>query len=1043
MPSAIRPVKHIPRLPRKTLESQALSNAQLETVILAGEAHSQRLDQTIRIDNTFQNIRNVTATDTDTGPIITEEETWSSPITLRRGFFLGDDTGTGKGRQVAAIIIDNILQGRKRAIWLSESENLIQDARRDWTDLGGNPDYIFPVNRFKLGQSIARREGIAFCTYSTLRTNKPGKPSRLDMIVEWLAGHSDETHRHNFDGLITFDESHALCNAIASKGNRGNSKPSAQGLAGLALQNALPDARVLYVSATGANKLEGLAYASRLGLWNSGNTGFIDRDDFIQSLEKGGVAALEILARDLKSLGLYQARIMSYDGVEIDTLVHNITNEQRDTYNEYANAFKIIHHNLEDALKATNIVDPDNKSLNKNARSAARSTFESTKQRFFSHLLTSMKCPTLIRHVKTDIEQNKSAVIQLISTGEAMLERRITTIPMSEWQDLNIDMSPREYLMEYLKHAFPVHVYEVRTDSNGNEYSILATDENNQPLISQEATELRQDIMERLCALPPVNTALDQIIQHFGTDNVAEITGRKRRVVCHKESSGPRFALQARPTTSNLSETQAFMSGLKHILVFSQAGGTGRSYHADKHCGNTRRRHHYLLEAGWRAERAIQGLGRTHRTNQVESPRFIPLTTDVKGERRFISTIARRLGALGAITRGQRNAQTTLSNADQQLFNERDNFESDFARQALRQFYTDLYENAVPGWSVEKLQDATGLKLLHEHELKKELPPMHQFLNRILALPIDEQNSIFTELEARIDKNIEDAIEGGTYDTGIEYVKADSLSILSRKTLYKHDKTNANSEIIEINLINQLDILNIETALAKAQDMLPKNGIHRPQKMIINKSSGYAGLLIPGPLSMLRLIRPNNNHLITTDDYRRSQWEETHSGELWHKAWQKHIDDLPKEKESRLWMVTGLLLPIWKKLPSDSIKVYRLITDDNTHLIGRIFTTIQAHAICKNFNINQDLPALGHNEIWSLLSRNKNSFALKPDWRLQRRLVAGTARIEIENCSYNDMQTFKKLGCKTEIIVHNTRCFIPNQDTLATIMQHYAIEPLT
>ena len=1041
--SAVRhpPVTHIPKLPRKTLDSKALSNAQLETVILAGDAHNKTLNQPMRISADYLDTRNAAPADTDTGPLVSEEQAWSSVTTLRRGFFLGDDTGTGKGRQVAAIIIDNILQGRTRAIWLSESENLIQDARRDWSDLGGNPDYIFPVNRFKLGQSIARPTGIAFCTYATLRTRKPGKPSRLDMIVEWLAGGPEETHRHRFDGIIAFDESHALCNAMSSKGNRGNTKPSAQGLAGLALQNALPDARVLYVSATGANRLEGLAYASRLGLWNAANTDFTNRNDFIQSLEKGGIAALEILARDLKSLGLYQARIMSYDGVEIDTVVHTITDQQRDTYNEYAEAFKIIHHNLEDALKATNITDSHNNSLNKNARSAARSTFESTKQRFFCHLLTSMKCPTLIRRIEADIADNKSPIVQLISTGEAMLERRIADIPMSERQDLNLDMSPREYLLEYLKHAFPVHLYEVRTDSDGNQHSVLATDQHNNPITSQEAVELRQQLMERLCSPPPVNTALDQIIQHFGTDTVAEITGRKRRVVKHNDPDGPRFALQSRPANANLSETRAFMSGLKHILVFSQAGGTGRSYHADTHCGNTRRRHHYLLEAGWRAERAIQGLGRSHRTNQAHSPRFIPLTTDVKGERRFISTIARRLGALGAITRGQRNAQTTLSNADQQLFNERDNFESDFARQALRQFYADLYKNSIPGWSVEQLQNATGLKLLNENALKKDLPPMHQFLNRILALPIAEQNSLFTELEIRIDKNIEDAIEGGTYDAGIEYIKADSPTILNRHTIYQHDKTNATSEIIELKHVNQTHILDIPAALAKAKELLPDHET-RAQKMIINRSSGYAALLIPGPLTMLRLIRPNSNTLTTADDHGHSQWAETTNTTQWESAWQKHINDLPKEQETRLWMVTGLLLPIWKKLPSDSIKVYRLITDDNIHLIGRVFTTIQAHAICKDFNIGQQLPALGHNTVWSLLTRNRHSFSLKPSWRLQHRLVAGAPRVEIENCTYTDLQTFKQLGCKTEIIAHKTRCFIPNEHTLATIMNRYTVTPI-
>ena len=37
-------------------------------------------------------------------------------------------------------------------------------------------------------------------------------------------------------------------------------------------------------------------------------------------------------------------------------------------------------------------------------------------------------------------------------------------------------------------------------------------------------------------------------------------------------------------------ETDAFMAGKKRVLVFSDAGGTGRSYHADKNAENQKQR---------------------------------------------------------------------------------------------------------------------------------------------------------------------------------------------------------------------------------------------------------------------------------------------------------------------------------------------------------------------------------------------------------------------------------------------------------------------
>jgi hypothetical protein len=154
--------------------------------------------------------------------------------------------------------------------------------------------------------------------------------------------------------------------------------------------------------------------------------------------------------------------------------------------------------------------------------------------------------------------------------------------------------------------------------------------------------------------------------------------GAAKRLV--RDGSGQQ-RLESRSPRTNLAETTAFMTGAKRILVFSDAGGTGRSYHASLDAKNQQRRVHFLLEPGWRADRAIQGLGRTHRTHQACPPLFRPVTTDCKGEARFTSTIARRLDALGALTRGQRQT------GGQGMFDASDNLESAYAKHALHDWY--------------------------------------------------------------------------------------------------------------------------------------------------------------------------------------------------------------------------------------------------------------------------------------------------------------------------------------------------------------------
>jgi hypothetical protein len=220
----------------------------------------------------------------------------------------------------------------------------------------------------------------------------------------------------------------------------------------LRLQHALPDARVLYVSATGATTVQNLAYAQRLGLWGGADFPFATRGEFVQAMEAGGVAAMEVLARDLKALGLYAARSLSYEGVEVELVEHELTPEQTRIYDAYASAFQIIHQNLTEALKATNITGEGSATYNRNAKAAAKSAFESNKQRFFNHLITAMKAPTLIRAVEADLAAGHAAVVQIVSTGEALIERRLAEIPTAEWGDLTIDITPREYVLCRARH---------------------------------------------------------------------------------------------------------------------------------------------------------------------------------------------------------------------------------------------------------------------------------------------------------------------------------------------------------------------------------------------------------------------------------------------------------------------------------------------------------------------------------------------------------------------------------------------------------------
>jgi len=997
-----------PYLPLGLVEQGLLSDAQLETVVLAGEAHSALLAGAWCVDATFD-------------VVAAAPEEAEAAVRFRRGFMLGDGTGAGKGRQVAGIILDNWLKGRKRGLWVSKSDTLIEDAQRDWSALGQERLLVQPLSRFRQGTPIRLDEGVLFATYATLRSDaREERVSRVQQIVDWLG--------RDFDGVIVFDESHAMQNAAGGTGPRGEASPSQQGRAGLRLQHALPDARVLYVSATGATTVQNLAYAQRLGLWGSEDFPFANRAEFVAAIETGGVAAMEVLARDLRALGLYTARSLSYDGVEYELVEHPLTPEQTRIYDAYAGAFQVIHANLEAALEATGVTgtgaDGGRKTLNAQAKSAARSAFESSKQRFFNHLITAMKTPTLIASAEADLTAGHACVVQIVSTGEALMERRIAQVPAEEWGDVQVDITPREYVLDYLAHAFPTQLYQPFTDGEGNLSSRPIT-RDGKPVQCRDAVQRRDRLIERLASLPPVQGALDQIVQRFGTDMVAEVTGRSRRIVRkHGDDGADRLAIENRPAGSNLAETSAFMDDDKRILVFSDAGGTGRSYHADLGAKNQRLRVHYLLEAGWKADAAIQGLGRTNRTHQAQPPLFRPIATDVRGEKRFISTIARRLDTLGAITRGQRQT------GGQGLFRATDNLESDYARAALRQLYMLLLLGKVEGCPLQRFEDATGLSLTtRDGAIKEELPPITQFLNRVLALTIDLQNLLFEVFDGLLTARIEGAVAAGTYDLGLETITAESLNVVERRTVYTHPGTGAETQALIVARRDRNRPLSLHEALER--------GVERRGRLVANGKSGHAAVQVPAPSVTLddgeverriRLLRPMERRAMPLDALAGSNWEEVDEA-TFSAAWQSEVDTLPEFVDSTFHVVTGLLLPIWRRLPDDGCRVYRLQTDDGERVIGRLVSPAWVADA-----LGAEAPAVAPEEAWNAVLAKGAVLQLADGLNVRRSAVMHINRVELTGFTDGMVDRLKAMGLVSEIISWRLRLFVPTSDRGPSIL---------
>ncbi|XP_059351687.1 protein strawberry notch-like [Daphnia carinata] len=756
-------------LPKKCIDSGALSAMQLEAITHASQRHERKL-----------------------------------PDGSRAGYLVGDGAGVGKGRIAAGIIFENYQQGRYKAIWISSSNDLKNDAERDLQDIGAREIAVHALNKLKY-QNVSTgdtcsseipEKGVLFCAYSNLiGVSRSAETSltRLDQLSKWF--HED------FDGVIIFDECHNEGKALAI------SKISKTDLAVSVLQKKLPNARVVYISSTGFSEPRKMAYMVRLGLWGQG-TSLREFSSFVLAVEKSKANDVEVMVRKMKQCGMYIARQLSYKGANVKIKEVVLSPKLAKVY---GNSIKLWTEFRKCFAEVADLV---------NAQPRERQTmwtqFWLAHQRFFKCLCISAKVSYAVKIASEAVRCGKCVVIGLHSTAEARtLEQTNSQGELSEF------VSPtKRILLSLIQKYFPAtsrskgvssrsatlrDVLDVsltcqkgghdlgscgtkrkrcmrRTDKSETKKKANPADHTSDYEMSEQNDETNEELeksdegkdkdpmslhektswikeqllgeIEKLGAMLPRNV-LDELVDELGgPENVAEITERKGRVV---QKNDGLVQYESRSETGvplekiNLHEKERFMNGNKNIAIISETVSNGISLHADRRVKNQRTRLHIPLDLSLDSDRTLQQLGRTHRSNQVTAPEYVFLASDLAGERLFASVIANRLINLGAVARGSVFEMSGRFRFD---FDTKDGRAAlDAVMNAILGFEEPIVPPPVdyPGNFFKDLKVAlisVGLICPSERNAKaltldKDYTNISKFRNRILGIPIELQTKIF------------------------------------------------------------------------------------------------------------------------------------------------------------------------------------------------------------------------------------------------------------------------------------------------------------
>ena len=826
-----------------------------------------------------------------------------NPNGTRKAMLLGHRTGAGKGRMVAGIVLDNWNKGRRNAVWFSVNEGLADSAVRDLTPFG-LADKFYDAGDGNGARGPA--EGVGYSTYNKLR-----EEGFVENLAKRLGGAA-------FDGVIAFDEAHM-----------GKTKDGRTQEAMLKLQELLPNARVVYLSATSATEISNLAsMAERLGLCGKG-TNVPDFETFENRIKNMGVQGMEFVARTLKARGQYLSNGLSTDGVKYEHLSIPTTESQKADYHAYNETMNEVFQNLVAASMSTGLAgtkaDPAN-------------IFHGWQQRVHNNIISAIKIPTVIEAAKRDLKEGRSPIFSLVYTNEAGTGREVKesigTDNVLDFDDVNY--GAKKLLMEFLtaehdktQNGVTFKDYHFRTK--------YVEDGDDMAKFSHDAEILRQKCIRLVESLPDsFGNPIKMISDALGAENVANLTGLNK--------------------THFMEDLKDFQDGRKKALVFSKKANTGYSFHTDKGFANQDQRKLYVLQPGWRADDYDQTLGRVHRVNQTSLPEYVSVATDIPGESRFFSSVARRKGQLSAFTQGDR-AQNG------ELISEAHNFEDEYSKKAILATIQTFINNGMADDLARTMNFVGAKKRGESYDLVNKLVDKDgkailpggktgPFLNRLSLMPMEDQADVLDMMKQFKKGLIQKEIDEGTYDPG----RQDSGATRA-------------DELRGVKLANGLEARHVNNWFATNRKTFEQFMDQHPDesfRVVRNKRTGEVfavrndntmsrgGARVPAAVAYgvdgtkKRDVAARFDTSLPNSRYELLPYDEART------AWNNEYGIIPQERAKDSFYVSGDMLEHWDKIaPFISKKVYSINTGER-EFIGAFIRPDKLARLFKRFDIGEE-----------------------------------------------------------------------------------------
>ena len=632
---------------------------------------------------------------------------------MGKGFIIGDDTGVGKGRAAAAMIVWAKKNGKipifvtvNDSMYTSMYEDLINIGHEEFKigmtnnkaiiqrNMGGGKIKTVFENKGKDGpelMSYIKKNGelpkgmdVLFTAYSQLNGGA-GSPQRQDAIASLVA---------QGKAVLIMDEAHNAAGIPSDSESRGQNAFFMSLLTGIDLlgkdvdppEDWVPPPAV-YLSATFAKRPDNMPLYIHTNLRYAANT----PEELTNLFGKGVKTDVlqQVSSEMLVESGSMLRRERSYEGVKME-FVTDDANAPRDI-REVDKVTTILRTlvNADRALKEWS-KDPSNQALIINTlgppgsmlgkegptafAEAKGNPFTSVVHNYIGTLLLSAKTQTAVDMVIDKMNNGEKVVVGLQNTNGSALDDFVAKngikigdeIPNFGWQTL---------LQRAIDSTRKITLKSATGDPKNNvkveiPYSLMP------PSIRAGYDNLADMVKDFQSDLPvaPIDYMRTQLEGKYvwtadGKTNVGDAPppGVKARRLVVKEITGrntavdysgdkPKYMALSNPERtemiSSFQNGEESENGPIDVLIINSAGATGISLHASTEAFDQRPRHMVVLQPHGDISVFIQLLGRIHRTGQVEWPSFTMLATGIPAERRILAMLRKKLSSLKSNTSG-------------------------------------------------------------------------------------------------------------------------------------------------------------------------------------------------------------------------------------------------------------------------------------------------------------------------------------------------------------------------------------------------------